>query len=87
VKHDLNDFKVFHKILDCLVLREHCLAKHDLTVVKHTNQAQSIEHTYNSCLTRAKRSKPSKTAAGGLKPHSKPITYIAYITLFILWFS
>ncbi len=44
MKHDLNDFQVFDKILDCLVLREHFLAKHDLTVVKHTNQARSIEH-------------------------------------------
>jgi hypothetical protein len=35
VKHDLNDFQVFDKILDCLVLREHFLAKHDLTVVKY----------------------------------------------------
>jgi hypothetical protein len=30
-KHDLNDFKVFNEMLDCLVLREHDLAKHDFT--------------------------------------------------------
>jgi hypothetical protein len=44
----LNDFKVFDEILDCLVLREHCLAKHDLTAwyssETYTDQAQSIEH-------------------------------------------
>jgi len=48
VKYDLNDSKVFDEILDCLVLREHSLAKHDLTAwyssETYTDQAQSIEH-------------------------------------------
>jgi hypothetical protein len=44
----LNDFKVFDETLDCLVLREHDLAKHDFTVwysnETYTDQVQSIEH-------------------------------------------
>jgi len=40
--------KCYDKMLDCLVLREHCLAKHDLTAwyssETYTDQTQSIEH-------------------------------------------
>jgi hypothetical protein len=42
--YNFNDFKVFDKMLDCLVLREH-----DLASTKH--RACIIEHTYNNSTT------------------------------------